>query len=216
MNFLGLANLFDKKKKDISELMLMHNSLMRSEGLSETFDNIEEMADEYAANAIQSKGDAMKRVRALMEDNSVITKRTSKETVYWCGVRPPDGVDVGKFITACKTWMDLHFQGQVFMTLEQKGLDVEHLGDGAHMHALIIPKLKNIAVIRRESLSHFKKCGVTFFYNTTTTKGTEDNIMTYMTEYRSKDEHKVVSESMDVLWRNSWNIPGMYTKNEGN
>jgi len=210
MNFLGISKLFEKKQNEMRQIMSEHNRLMRAEGLDAVFEDVEEDAKEFAKNAVRLTSETMKEVRSIMEEQGVITTRVKKETCYWVGISPPPGKTVSEFVHACETWTELAFQDKVAMTIEQRGKDPASCGEGMHMHAFIKPTRNDKNGIKNKTLTHFSKLGVKFCFIETVTKGTEDNVVTYMTEHRSKDEHKIVSKEMDELFRYHHNIKEMY------
>jgi len=96
------------------------------------------------------------------------------------------------------------------LTLEQKGLDIEHLGNGFHAHIICQTSFSGKQNALRDTISTFKKVCNANCIQVDYCKNPEELKNKYLIEYESNDQHKIVTKEMDNLWRKQKGLRDIY------
>lgn len=98
------------------------------------------------------------------------------------------------------------------LTFEQKGDDDKSLGTGFHVHILSHMSQRSIGEVLRDTKSTFKHCTAENCIDVKkfTDKNSVDQITSYITEYTSKDGHKIVTRKWDEKWRKTMDLKDLY------
>lgn len=118
-----------------------------------------------------------------------------------------------------KTQVENFVQRKCFLewtySFEQKGTTPSDMGTGFHVHIVCKSKHRSKGECLRDTLSSWnewiqKGYIASNCIEVVVTKNAESLIENYLVEYKSDDDHKIVTKSMDELWRNEMNLESLY------
>lgn len=141
---------------------------------------------------------------------------TPSEKYYFITIRP-DETKIN-FLQFYKNIYNL-IQRKCFisykLSFEQKGTDNESMGKGFHVHIIANMKQQSPGNVLRDIYSSVKE--YTAFncidVKTLYTQQDIDNVEQYITEYKSDDDHKIITKECDIIWREKNNIANIYINN---
>lgn len=96
------------------------------------------------------------------------------------------------------------------LSFEQKGVSMETLGNGFHVHIIAKMKQRSKGEVLRDTKSTFKNCTAPNCIEVLLCKNPETLIQGYLIDYESNDEHKIVTKDWDTIWRKNENIEDIY------
>lgn len=152
----------------------------------------------------------LKIAQLLHEDYSGIVGTTSNW--YFLTVRPKNNTDLIEFTEILEKFINRSFVIEYTLTLEQK--DPEGSGSGFHAHIVCNTKHRSKGELLRDTKSTFNKICEPQCIEIITTRNPKDIINNYLIEYKSKDDHKIITQKGDHIWRKKNNILPLYTSNE--
>lgn len=102
-------------------------------------------------------------------------------------------------------------------SFEQKGTTPSELGNGFHVHIVTTSKHRSKGECLRDTLSSWQKWIddkkiVSNCIDVGVTKNPETLIQNYLIDYKSDDDHKMPTKSMDELWRLEQGLVSLYKK----
>lgn len=105
----------------------------------------------------------------------------------------------------------------VTYSFEQKGTTPSELGSGFHVHIVAQSKHRSKGECLRDTLSSWdswvsKGWIASNCIDVAVTKNGEALIQNYLIDYKSDDNHKLPTKSMDELWRSEVGIQPLYKK----
>lgn len=97
------------------------------------------------------------------------------------------------------------------LSFEQKGTSDETLGQGFHTHIVAQMTQRSKGEVLRDTQSTFKKCTAKNCIQVLLCKNPEELIDSYLINYESNDEHKIVTKIWDTKWREKMNLKEIYS-----
>lgn len=197
MNFYTLASNLNKKR---GKLINFYSNL-NSEDPYEAADA--DLMREFRINC--------KLGLKLMNEFKCLIKEISDNS-YFITIRPNENkINLNNFHMKVKEFLHKKFVISYTYSLEQKGLTIDTLGQGFHVH-----------IVCNTTHSEKKRClhaVQKFFIDSTasncidvkTTKNGKNIIDEYLINYKSDDGHKIVTKEMDKLWRTNNGLKEIYS-----
>lgn len=138
-------------------------------------------------------------------------------SAYFISIRPDDTkVTFDEFRQKVLEFVTRKCFVSYALSFEQKGVLPSELGKGFHCH--IVAKMNQRS--KGEVLRDLKSTWRTWIeddrlapncIDVKVTKNPDQLVQTYLIDYKSDDEHKVVTKGMDELWRTHEGIEPLYT-----
>lgn len=210
MNFYTMASKFRKEMKRQLR-SIEHNELIDKQQFSDTLRKT--MYHEFKETA-ELGIDLMLMFRELAEAKGLYSERITG--TWFITIRPDETKctfeDFYKYIyNLIKRKCFLNYT----LSFEQKGEDEHNLGKGFHVHIIAKLKQRSKEEIIRDLYSSLhliceKQCIQVSRINNNKDL---DKITSYMTNYTSKDEHKIVTKECDDLWRKIIGLKNTYVNN---
>lgn len=99
------------------------------------------------------------------------------------------------------------------LSFEQKGLTLDTLGTGFHVHIIAQVTQRSKGELLRDTQSTFARCTAANCIDVKPLARTVDvqNVSRYLTSYDSDDGHKIVTKEWDSLWRQKEGLSALYT-----
>lgn len=178
-----------------------------------------ERYDQYYEQFIQNEQtefDEYLRVSKLLH-NQFLAFNPSRQA-YFITIRPNDNKctfldfkeKVESFIKrACFTKCTYSF--------EQKGTSPFNIGSGFHVHIVTQSTHRSKGECLRDTLSSWKQWIesekiASNCIDVAVTKNAENLVQNYLIDYKSDDEHKIATKSIDELWRLNEGLQPLYKK----
>lgn len=152
----------------------------------------------------------LKIAQLLHADYQEITQQSAINW-YFITVRPKPGTKFIDFYELVYKYVNRAFMIEYTLTFEQKS--ELGTGDGFHCHIVANTKHRSKAECLRDTTSTFNKVCADNCIDVKTTKNPDDIINNYMIEYKSDDDHKIVTKEGDKIWRTNMLLCDIY-KNE--
>lgn len=174
------------------------------------YDEIYNLYIEIGLREFEDICETQKKTKAIWE------KVNNKETAYWIGISPDNSkISLSTFSTICKKFVERVPVEKFVLAYEQRGKSVQEMGNGFHAHIMIWVKKgskswRSKAEILRDCQSTFNKCCVPECINVQITNNPKEIIQNYLVDYASKDEHKIATKEIDLMWRNQYGIKNIY------
>lgn len=155
------------------------------------------------------------RVSAMLHDRYTDTLKVTTQ-YYFLTIRPDDSKCTfddfyDKVLRFVKRKCFLHYR----LSFEQKGTVHDELGKGFHVHIVAQMKQRSKTEVLRDTLSSWndwieKNYIQSNCIQVLTTKNPDKLVSDYLIEYKSDDEHKIVTKEMDMEWRKQYNLQNIY------
>lgn len=159
---------------------------------------------------------AMKEFDELLSVSSMFHERyltyTSKNKEYFITIRPDDKrISFNDFNAKVIEYLSRKCFLSYTCSYEQKGTSDETLGKGFHCHIVATMRQKSKGEVLRDTLSSFKPWideGIiaSNCIQVCITNNGPQLIQSYLIDYESEDNHKVITKEWDVKWRQENNI----------
>lgn len=132
---------------------------------------------------------------------------------YFITIRPKPDVKFIEFYNRVIKYIKRASFIEYRLSFEQKGTSEENLGYGFHCHIVTIKtKWRSKGECLRDTISSFNKLCESNCIQVETTKNPLELTQSYLIEYKSNDEHKVVTQDMDSIWRSNNQLEHIYTE----
>lgn len=137
----------------------------------------------------------------------------SYKQTFFITIRPDQSkITFPEFLSEMKNLYKRKCFNKYILTFEQKGTSEETLGEGFHCHVIATVTQRSKGELLRDitsSCKHFCAPNCIDVKPLRTEKDME-NVRDYMIEYKSDDDHKIVTQEWDTLWRNKNNLKHIY------
>lgn len=174
--------------------------------------------DEQKALALYNKlVDRAIAERAVGFEQFFPTQNTplSKSLIYWCTVNPKPEVDITAFVSQIHRVMNRSLVEQCVYTFEQRGENINELGKGVHMHAIIWPgKSYSTSFCKhfRDAVSNLVGCPNKHIWIVKAKGNWVNEKMNYLKGIKW-DREKDKKCAFDKEWRSAIGIQPWYSKN---
>lgn len=161
-------------------------------------------------------------IRLAFKYSAIVSKIYEEEygkirNWYYLTVSPMPGVEFDKLKEATLKFINREFIIKYAVVFEQRGKDLESIGEGFHMHGIF-----GVKVTHCHNKTHFVKYAQSTFnkvcagngVDVEITKNPEEMFINYNIKYIAKDGHKTLTEETDAIWRQQKNIERYYTNME--
>lgn len=175
------------------------------------YDRIYNMYVEIGLREFRATAEIMKKTQAIY--NEVFA---SEQSAYWIGISPDTRkISLHDFSLLCNKFVKRAPVMKFKLAYEQRGKVPEDMGNGFHVHVMIWVKKgtkswRSKGEILRDCQSTFSKCCVPECVQVELSHNPNEVIDKYLINYESKDDHKIATKDIDLLWRNRYNIKSMY------
>lgn len=135
---------------------------------------------------------------------------------YFITIRPDDSkCNLIDFINKVEKFIKRKCFLSYRYSFEQKGAKIEDMGKGFHVHIVADMKQASRGNALRDTISSWNDWidkGLITANNidVRTTKNPDDLVQTYLIDYSSEDNHKIVTKDIDTLWRTTNNLKNIY------
>lgn len=176
----------------------------------------------YEAKKALREIELMKQMRDLIAEpfGELIHGGTSSNRTYFITIRPDDSkVSFDVF----KAQVDKLLSRACFKSLtysyEQKGVTEETLGEGFHVHIVAEMTQRSKSEVLRDVTSTFKSWISNGWIapnciEVCVTKNGAKLIQDYLIDYKSDDEHKVLTKDWDTKWRAKLELNDVYSPSQ--
>lgn len=148
--------------------------------------------------------------KQLHDDFSDITNRVIKNW-YFITIRPDSKrITFHEFYKLVDKFIKRKCFIEYSLSFEQKGLSIETLGTGFHVHIVANTKHNSKGQCLRDTVSSFKSCTADNCIEVKPTREPIKIIDKYLKEYESEDGHKEITKEWDKLWRQQLNLSEIY------
>lgn len=159
----------------------------------------------------------MKKFKEIAVEEGLYGDKEHVKCTYFITIRPDfTSISFADFYTLvekfvarkCFLWFKLSF--------EQKGLEPEEYGKGFHAHIVAYMRQRSKTEVLRDTVSTFKGCTSSNCIQVDILKSQSDvdNVVGYITDYVSDDDHKIQTRNADELWREQVGLLPQYTESD--
>lgn len=152
----------------------------------------------------------LKIASQLHEDYLEITGKTTKQW-YFITIRPDENkITFEEFYNKVMKFTNRKCIVDCSSSFEQKGSNIENIGKGFHVHIIANGTWRSKGECLRDTQSTFISCTAPNCIQVIPTNEPEKIKQNYLIEYKSDDDHKIVTKEMDAQWRLQNNINEIY------
>lgn len=134
---------------------------------------------------------------------------------YFITIRPRPEIKFIEFFNKVVKYIKRASFIEYRLSFEQKGCNEDDLGHSFHCHIVTLKsKWRSKGECLRDTISSFNKLCEPNCIQVEITKNPKELIQSYLIDYKSNDEHKVITKEMDFIWRNNNNLKDIYTEED--
>lgn len=211
MNFYTLAAKMNRTIAKETDRM----SRIERRGYDQDNSDLRQIATQMEMNKFRSNVelgiDLMLIYKDIATEKGLYADKVKK--TYFITIRPKCTITFDEFYNNVKQYVDRKCFINYQLTFEQKGTSDDTLGYGFHTHILAQMKQRSKGEVLRDTISAFKKLCEPNCIQVDIIKNESDynNTLSYITEYTSDDDHKIVTKEWDEKWRIKNNLENLYT-----
>lgn len=129
---------------------------------------------------------------------------------FFITIRPDNSTDFMVFKAAVKRLVSRRCFKQFTLSFEQKGISVDELGTGAHVHIVADMAQRSKGEVIRDVFSTMKDCVRQEFIDVKASKTPQNIVDKYLVAYEADDGHKASTKEWDALWRQRVGLRPLY------
>lgn len=173
----------------------------------EIYDECIELESRILMAALETGLDLRERAAEIISARAI-------PLTYAIGISPRPEIDFQSFADNVQKYLEKPcFNGEVTYSFEQRGKDDSELGKGFHVHIVAEMKQRSKGEVLRDSKLMWAPFADLNCIKVDTLKSGTDKTqaLSYITNYTSKDGHKILTQDTDTKWRNSLELLPFYT-----
>jgi len=157
---------------------------------------------------------ALERGLDLRERCAEIINARAIPLTYAIGISPKIGIDFQSFADNVQKYLEKPcFNGEITYSFEQRGKDDSEIGRGFHVHIVAEMKQRSKGEVLRDSKLMWAPFADLNCIKVEMLKQAinKTQALSYITDYTSKDGHKILTQDTDTKWREQMGLSPFYT-----
>lgn len=211
MNFFTAAH---KEDRELLKMKKQWESIHGDSPDEDVCNKFEELLDAKFDRVYRRAVRRMLMAREINEELG-LTSSTVKQT-YMITIRPEcKKISFDKFYKEISTLVKRKCFLDYQLSFEQKGMTLDTLGHGFHVHIVAHMTQKSKGQVLRDIKSSMG-CGkpnawiIDNCIQVDVCKNPEETVQNYLIDYKSKDNHKETTKEWDDIWRSNVGIKNIY------
>lgn len=146
---------------------------------------------------------------------NLLTNAEKIKQTYFITIRPNEqDTNFDEFFDLVNKFISRKCFRNFELVFEQKGTTPEEYGKGFHCHILANMSQRSKTEVLRDTQSTFKHVASANCIQVDIVKSNDDiqRINGYMREWKSDDDHKIVTKNADIAWRQQLGLLALYTE----
>lgn len=211
MNFFTAAH---REDRELLKMKKQWESIHNEYPSEEVCNKFEEQLDAKFERVYKRAVRRMLMARQINEEMG-LTSSTANRT-YMITIRPEcKKISFNKFFTEISNFVQRKCFLDYQLSFEQKGMSLDTLGHGFHVHIVAHMTQKSKGEVLRDTKSSMgcNKPNAWIIDNciqVDVCKNPNDTVQNYLIDYNSKDGHKIQTKEWDDIWRSNIGIKNIY------